>query len=249
MAHFLSVLRLEVSKLSQELQQALFTSHQVFHVFFHTTNFSFLQNHTFLQVFNEEGSLSAVLKPYFSFKWFQSRYISADSWVECVCLWAGSVTGQEQCFLHTTALCQSWESLCSPLAIFSKSLQRSSPHIILHKTVWHATDYIRVYWSLSSMKIRWCALLILSILKLQKMLPSPQYCPLVNFLFSAMENKSKTFILLSSTSGFFIAFVTSFCQCSICDFSLQKTLFNSVISLSAESYSLNIYCNFPHKCS
>lgn len=79
------------------------------------------------------------------------------------------------------------------------------------------------------------------------MLPSPQYCPL--FLLSAMENKSKTFILLCSTLGFFIAFVTSFCQCSICDFSLQKTLFNSVISLNAESYCLNINCNFLHKCS
>lgn len=80
------MLRLEVSKLSQQLQQAPFTSHHVFHVFFHTTTFCFLQNRTFLQVFNEKESLSAVPKPYFSFKWFQNGYISADSHVECVCL-------------------------------------------------------------------------------------------------------------------------------------------------------------------
>lgn len=84
MAPFLSMLRLEVSKLSQELQQAPFTSHHVFHVFFLTTNFSFLQIHTFLQVFNEKESPSAVLKSYFPFKWFENRYISADSHL-CVC--------------------------------------------------------------------------------------------------------------------------------------------------------------------
>lgn len=94
---------------------------------FHISTFSFLHSYTFLPIFICRNHKMLLLN-HISFShtveidWFQNRYVSEGSHMECVHWWAESVTGQESCFLHTTALRQSRECLWCSTTIFSKSL-------------------------------------------------------------------------------------------------------------------------------
>lgn len=77
----------------QELRRQSFESHHVFHIFSSCISYQYFQLSAQLHFSTNiymQKSQNATLKPYFSFShtveidWFQNRYVSEDSHMECV---------------------------------------------------------------------------------------------------------------------------------------------------------------------